>query len=130
MNKPIIGHNRPVVDHVHPAIRKAIIGLALIFVLSAWIFAGDSYVGYLLAVVSGFVFMAVALPYKLWRAWRGSDVGAQAQDSNERFTDWASREFETWQYRTTGAHAAAEILLPIAAVALGMTAFAIVSLFT
>jgi hypothetical protein len=43
-----------------------------------------------------------------------------------RFSDWAAGQFETWQDRVKGANAAAEIILPIAAAAVGMTAFAIV----
>ena len=42
------------------------------------------------------------------------------------FRDWASGQFETWQERVKGANAAVEILLPVAAAAVGMTAFAIV----
>ncbi len=43
-----------------------------------------------------------------------------------RFSDWAAGQFETWQDSQKGSDAAAEIILPIAAAAVGMTAFAIV----
>ena len=42
----------------------------------------------------------------------------------------ASGEFDTWQGRRKAAGAAVEILLPIAAVAFGITAFGIVLHFT
>jgi hypothetical protein len=44
--------------------------------------------------------------------------------------DWASGSFEIRQDRLKGANAIAEILLPIAAVALGMTVLGIVFHFT
>jgi len=102
-------------------------GLALWLVLSVWSFAGSGYTDFLLAVVSGFVFIAVAVPYVLWRVGR-KDPGRAAE--GESFRDWAAGEFDTWQGRLRGANAAIEILLPIAAVAFGMTAFGLVYLFT
>jgi hypothetical protein len=39
-------------------------------------------------------------------------------------------DFDTWQDRVKGRNAAVEILLPMAAIAIGMTAFAIVLYFT
>ena len=41
-------------------------------------------------------------------------------------SDWAAGQFETWQDSQKGSTAAAEIILPIAAAAVGMTAFALV----
>ena len=49
-----------------------------------------------------------------------------APEDRARFSDWAAGEFETWQDSVKGTNAAAEIILPIAAAAVGMTAFAIV----
>jgi hypothetical protein len=117
----------PVSDRLHPLVYMAIVGLALWFVLSVWGFATDGYTDYLLAVVSCFIFIAVALPYALWRVWRKAQ-----SDGVDRtpFHEWASGEFDTWQDRVTGANAAIQILLPLAAVAFGMTAFGIVLYFT
>ncbi len=124
MSRHVARHDPPVSDHLHPWVYLAIVGLALWFVLSAWGFAVDGYADYLLGVVSGFIFIAVALPYALWRVWRRSQ-GAALRDGGS-FRDWASGELATWQDRVKGTNAALEILLPIAAVAFGMTALGIV----
>jgi hypothetical protein len=130
MSNEVIPPNRPVSEHLHSRVYMAIVGLALWFALSVWGFAGDGYTDYLLAVVSGFVFIAVALPNVLWRLWRKDQGPDTGRKNKESFRDWASDEFDTWQHRIKGAHAAVEILLPIAAVAFGMTAFGIVLHFT
>jgi hypothetical protein len=52
-----------------------------------------------------------------------SDV---AQAPQRSFRNWASCEFDTWQYRLNAGNAAVEVLLPIAAIAFGMTAFGVV----
>jgi hypothetical protein len=119
-------HNRPAADELHPVVYLAIVGLALWFLLSAWIgFANDGYTAYLLAVVSGLVFIAAAIPSALWLASRaGRD--ARAARSHSRFRDWASGDFRTWQDQLKASNAAVQILLPFAAVAFGMTAFAVV----
>jgi len=49
---------------------------------------------------------------------------------DEPLRDWLSHSFDTWTGRATGRDAAAQILLPIAAVAFGMTIFGLVFLFT
>jgi hypothetical protein len=123
---------RPVSDRLHPVVYMAIVGLALWFVVSVWGFATDGYTDYLLAVVSGFILIAVTLLYVLWRVWRkaqGPDA-ARGTVRQEEFQQWVSGEFDTWQDRVTGANAAVQILLPLAAVAFGMTAFGIVLHFT
>ena len=74
MNRAEIGHNRPVSQRLHPFVYKAIVGLALVFVLAVSEFAGDSYAGYLIVVVAGLVFVALALPYVLWRIWRSIKI--------------------------------------------------------
>jgi hypothetical protein len=120
--------DRPASDRLHPLVYMAIVGLALWFVVSVWGFATDGYTDYLLAVVSGFILIAVALPPALWRVWRkaqGRDA-AGGPARQEDFQQWASSEFDTWQDRVTGANAAVQVLLPLAAVAFGMTAFGIV----
>jgi len=87
---------------------------------------GDGYADYLLAIVSGFILIVVALTSVLWwQSWknRRPDV---AQEDKESLRTWAAGELDTWQDRVKGTNAAVEMLLPIAAVAFGMTAFGIV----
>jgi hypothetical protein len=128
--------NRPRSDRLHPLIYKAIVGLALWTILAAWGFFGDrGYTGLALAVVTGFFIVAMALPSLLWRTWRNNRRPAlptlgEAPDTIRPFRDWLFGDLETWQGRLKGWDAAVAILLPIAAVAIGMTAFAIVLHFT
>ena len=130
MSNDVDPDDRPVSSDLHPLVYTLIAALALWFVGSVWSFAGAGDTDYLLVVVSGFIFVAVALPFVLTR------VGRRAQDPDDdakrqpSFRDWASTEFDTWQDRLPGANASIEILLPIAAIAFGMTAFGIVLHFT
>jgi len=102
----------------------ALIGFVAWMALAAWGFAGPGYADLSLAVVTGLLVVAIAIPLVLWRVWRAnSDPGERGR---EPFADWAAGDFETWQDRLKGRNAAAEIILPIAAAAVGMTALAIV----
>jgi hypothetical protein len=68
----------------------------------------------------------IGIPFALWLAWRSNRDPDEKPEKPEAFTDWMSDTFEIWQGSRTGASATAEIILPIAAAAVGMTAFAIV----
>ncbi len=130
MNTPTNQNNnskdaaRPVTSRLHPRVYTLLIGLALWLALSVWSFAGAGVTDYLLFVVSGFIFIAVALPLILSRVGR-TDNAATGHDAQPSFREWASCDFDTWQGRLSGAQAALQILLPIAAAAFGMTAFGI-----
>lgn len=130
MSNRAVRRNPSVLDHVHPLVYTAIVGLALWFVLSAWEFAGDGYTDYLLVVVSGFIFIVVALTSTLWWQWWKNRRRDASQDDQESLRAWAAGDLGTWQGRIKGSNAAIEMLLPIAAVAFGMTAFGIVLHFT
>jgi hypothetical protein len=120
-------HNRPASDQLHPLVYTAVVGLVLWIVVSAWAFFDDSEgMELLLAVVSGFLFIAVAIPCALGvmqRKYQDSDV---ARGEGISLRDWASGEFDTLQGRRKAAGAAVEILLPFAAIAFGITALGIV----
>jgi len=109
-------------DQLHPWIYRTIVGLALILILSAWGFFGP-YSGLALAVVSAFIFIAVVIPIILWRIWRNHTTDPDRSDS---FAAWQERDFEICDGRLKGTEAALQVLLPIAAVSLGMAAFALV----
>ena len=115
---------QPVSDGLHPMVYAGILMLVLWFVFSIWAFGDSGYAEFLLAVVSGFFLMAAAIPFAIWRMWR-KHSGAPA-DEGEPLRDWALHEFDIEPGRMKGKEAAVEALLPIAAVAFGMTAFAIV----
>lgn len=107
-------------DLLHPRVYALMIGLAVWLVMSVWIFfSGVGSTDYLLAIVSGFIFIAVALQFILSRQRR-------RHSEPPSLRTWGSWDFDTWTGKLRGSHAAAEILLPIAAVAFGMTAFGIV----
>jgi hypothetical protein len=110
-------------DHLHPWIYGTIVGLALLLILSVWGFLGRGYSGLVLAVVSAFIFIDVAIPIILWRIWRNH---AADPDRPESFAAWLERDFEICDDRLKGADAALQVLLPIAAVSLGMAVFALV----
>jgi hypothetical protein len=130
MDTRVVHHKPPVLDHVHPFVYMALVGLALWFVLSVWEFADDGYADYLLVVVSGFIFVVVGLTGTLWWQWWKNRRADKSREDQESLRTWAAGELDTWQDRVKGVNAAIEMLLPIAAVAIGMTAFGIVLHFT
>ena len=114
-------------DRLHPLVYKAIIGLTIWLVLAVWTLFGDA--GDLLTValvVSTFFFILTAIPLLLFY------VGTKGtpRRPEEAFMKWASGDFDVWRGSMKGGNAAIEILLPIAAVAGGMTAFGLVLHFT
>ena len=106
---------------LHSRVYTILMGLAAWLVMSVWMFSGGRPTDYLLAIVSGFIFAAIMLQFILSRQRRTEDTDKQLP-----FRTWRSWDFDTWTGRLSGAQASAEILLPIAAVAFGMTAFGIV----
>ncbi len=119
--------DRIVSDGLHPLIYKALAGLALWLVVSAWIaFDGQGYVSFLLVVVTGFFIIAAAIPYLLWRVWHNHSPDEASGDAKVAFSTWWSGELDTWQGRVEGWDAAVEILLPLGAAAVGMTAIGLV----
>jgi hypothetical protein len=118
-------HNHAPTDELHPALYWAMAGLALWFAFSAWLFfsAAGGYTDLALAVVSVFLLITVAIPFLIFMAWRGSPVSGSASSRRETLRHWADRELVIWQGRVSGKEAAIEILLPLLAVALGLTLF-------
>jgi hypothetical protein len=120
-----------VTDHLHPLIHKAAAGLLIWFVIAAWLlFGGAGYIALALTMVGVLVFMAIAIPLALWRAnvtvqRRDADASAIGKTS-ESLGTWLQGQFATWTDQEKGSTAAVEILLPLAAVAFGITALGIV----
>jgi len=109
-----------------PQVYIALVGFVLWMVLAAWGFAGPGYADVALTVVTGFCVIVIAIPFILWRMARANQDPSDSPERQTGFIDWASGQFETWQDQVKGVNAAVEITLPIAAAAVGMTAFAIV----
>ena len=110
-------------DQLPLGVYALVSGFVLWMVIAAWGFAGPGYTSVALTVVTGLLLVAIAIPFLLWRMVRANDPDIEQPQS---LREWSSREFETWQDHQKGVHAATEIVLPIAAAAIGMTAFAIV----
>ncbi len=121
---------RPTGGGLHPRVYGMLIGLAGWFVLSVWLFAGAGLADYLLFVVSGFIFIAVALPLILSAVSNNDKLPngepAAGGPKPQSFHDWAAASFATWGGRLSGKQAMVQILLPFAAVAFGMTIIGIV----
>lgn len=111
---------------LHPRIYGVIIGLAAWLALSAWGFSGSDDTGTDLTVVTGLVLMSIALPTILWLIGRKYRQPRDGKARRSSLHDWLFGDFEVWQTHIKGFDAAVGILLPIAAVAIGMTLFAIV----
>ena len=118
--------SRNLAVRLHPAIYETIAALALLFVIGAWGFFAPNDTYYLLEVVTGFVFVAVFLPFQLWRVRRHGHDPRDTSLSHRSFRNWLDAELDIWQGRIKGRDAAAGILLPVAAVAIGMICFAII----
>lgn len=120
-------------DRLHPNVYFALIGLAALYVVSAWIgFAGSGYTDYLLVIMTGFIAVSVILPLSAWRARRAyrQRTGQSRTGPGEQapsFREWAHREVGIDRGRMHGSDVTIEILLPIGAVAFGMLAFAILA---
>ena len=120
-----------VVRDLHPAIYMALVGLTLWLGLAIWGFGYDGQTDYLLAIVSGFLFIAIAIPSTLALMVHRQKNSDERKSSGEAsFKEWMTGNFDTWQDRVKGHNAAVEVLLPMAAIAIGMTAFVIVMHFT
>jgi hypothetical protein len=123
--------DKRVVRSLHPAIYMALVGFTLWLVLAIWGFGYDGQTDYLLAIVSGFLFIAVAIPSVLaLMAYRQRNSDERKNSGNASLREWMKGDFDTWQDRVKGRDAAVEVLLPMAAIAIGMTAFAIILHFT
>jgi hypothetical protein len=112
----------------HPGVFKAIVLLGALFVAAAWGFAGGGITDMLLVVVSGFFFISAGLVTLLWLTRRRNprdDLGDR-ECRVDSFGNWACRDVETSTGPIRGSIATIETLLPIAAVAVGMVAFAVV----
>jgi hypothetical protein len=119
----------PVTSRAHPGIYAIVIALTVWFIAAAWSFAGGGLADYLLVIVSGFLGVAIGLPLILFRVARArpSLQGSSSQgDEQPPLRDWMRWRYDTWTERLTGSEAAAQILLPIAAAAIGMTAIGII----
>jgi hypothetical protein len=119
---------RPVQDGLHPYVYRAIVALTIWLVFSVWaLFDRGAGVALNLLIVTVFFVVAVGVPSLIALTRRRNLDERPAQST--RFRDWAAGEFATGTGPLSGRAAAMQILLPIAAVAIGMTIFGLVLYF-
>jgi hypothetical protein len=126
---PNEGSRRPPTSSLHAGVYTLLIAFAVWLALAVWSFAGGGVTDYLLFIVSAFIIVVVVLQLILSSVARTTEAG-KGKDKRTSLREWATIDFETWQDRLSGAQAAVQILLPIAAAAVGMTAFGIVFYMT
>ena len=106
------------------------IGLTIWLVLSAWAFFNrGAYIGLTLAMITLFFVILVAIPVVIWKTWQHNAPPEETREPAESFDTWASQRFATSTGALSGREAAMQILLPIAAVSIGMTIFGLVFYF-
>jgi hypothetical protein len=130
MGKELGHRDRPVGGRFHTFVYKLLAGLAVWFVLASWIFAGHGQTDFLLAVVSGIVLVMAGIPGALGLIRYRNRRRQNRAEREDEFGDWAARDVEISTGPVKGGIAAIETIVPIAAVALGMTLFGLVLHFT
>jgi hypothetical protein len=129
MAREPVAHNRPLFDQLHPMVYGAAVGLVAWFALAAWIlFDRQNDIGLPLAMVSVLLLVAVLLPWSLSLVWRRHQMPHQRPPGKTSFHDWRMGDFAVWGSKLHGTDAAIDMLLPLAAVAFGLTAIGIVFL--
>jgi len=127
MTRELVAHNKPVFDQLHPAIYRVAVGLVAWFAVAAWVlFDRQRDIELPLAMVSVLLLVAVLLPWALSLVWKRHLM--PRHPTKISFRDWRAGDFATWGSKLHGTHAAIDMLLPLAAVAFGLTAIGIVFL--
>lgn len=123
-------HNLPVNEGLHPLVYTAMVALTAWLVLSIWVlFGSGAYIGLILAMITVFLVIVTGIPTLIWLSWR-HNTDPDTQGHAESYRNWAIHQFSTWTENLSGSAAAAQILLPLAAVAFGMTLLGLVYVLT
>jgi len=125
-----VRHGPPPHDGLHPLVYRAIIGLTIWLVLSVWVFFDrGAYVGLTLAMITVFFIIVTGIPLLIWKTWQHNGPAKETRTLAESFRAWAAEDFSTWTGKLSGREAAMQILLPLAAVSIGMFVFGLVFYF-
>ncbi|MEH2525303.1 MULTISPECIES: hypothetical protein [unclassified Bradyrhizobium] len=123
--------NRAVFGQFHPKVYGTAVGLVVWFALAAWIlFDRQSDISLPLGMVSVLLLVAVLLPWSLSLVWKRHRLPPERDVDRLSFNDWKTGDFAVWGSRIRSIHAAIDMLLPLAAVALGLTGIGIVFLIS
>jgi hypothetical protein len=129
MSRELVAHNRPVFDQLHPNVYRAAVGLVVWFALAAWVlFDRRNDIELPLAMVSVLLLVAVLLPWSLSLVWKRHRMPHEREPHRIPFRDWRIGDFTVWGSKLRGTDAAIDMLLPLAAVAFGLTGIGIVFL--
>ncbi len=82
------------------------------------------------AIASVLLLVAVGLPWSLSLVWKKHQKPFLGHPQGLRFRDWRAGDFSVWGGKLHAMHAAVDMLLPLAAVAFGLTALGIVFLIS
>ena len=127
MSRELIAHNKPVFDELHPRIYGAAVGLIAWFALMAWVlFDRSSEVSLSLMFVTVLFVVAIGLPWTLYLIWRKFQMPYEGHPKPTSFHDWTDGDFAVWGARLRAKDAAIDMLLPLVAVSLGLTAIGVV----
>jgi hypothetical protein len=126
MGTQLVPVHRTGSDSLHPAVYGVIVALTAWFVLSAWIWFSGGYTALDNVVITVFFLMAVGIPTLLWLIWRHHRAPYEAHDAKLPFRRWTAGEFHILTGGQPTLQATIEILLPIAAVAIGITIYGLV----
>src|SRR5690349_2984059 len=88
-NGGVMGSNRnrsASTDQLPRAVYALLVGFVLWMAVAAWGFAGPEYADVALTVVTGFLLMAIAIPFVLWRMARANGADTDAP----KLRAWAS----------------------------------------
>lgn len=114
------------IARLHPYIYKIMMLLVLWMLVAAWGFVASGYTGIALGMITFFLIVSVGLLAVLWQiSRRGPDTGLD-KGRNRSLAAWLDGEVEIWGSRIHGTHAATQIILPLAAAAVGMTVLMVV----
>ncbi|WP_035720369.1 hypothetical protein [Bradyrhizobium sp. ARR65] len=130
LDENLVDHNKPVFDYLHPRIYVVAIGLVVWFALAAWIFFDHQFgkpddMSLPLAMVSVLLLFAVLLPWELSLVGKRHPKPHDRHPQDTTFRDWRLGDFAVWGSQLHSMHAAIDMLLPLAAVAFGLTAIGI-----
>ena len=127
MSRELIAHNKHVFDQLHPRIYGTAVGLIAWFALMAWaLFDRSSDVSLSLMFVTVLFAVAIALLWTLSLVWRKFQMPYEGHPKPTSFHDWTDGDFAVWGARIRASDAAIDVLLPLLAVSLGLTAIGVV----
>jgi hypothetical protein len=134
MARDLADHNKPVFDYFHPKVYAIAMGFVVWFALAAWAFFDHKFdriddMALPLAMVSALLLFAVLLLAALTSTWRRHRVADERGDAPSlAFRDWRRGDFAVWDGKLKTAQAAIDMLLPLGAAAIGLTAIGVVFL--